>query len=152
MKKLVEILPDQLYVCSNLARSRPEFITRLKEQQFALILDLAPPVADEIEEELGTRRYRYVPISDGKLTPERLEFAYRLSTKVGELLEKGGKALLSCNQGRNRSCLIASLVVSYIQAISTADALEYVREKRPLAVGSNQHFERYLLTGEHHDS
>jgi protein-tyrosine phosphatase len=67
----------------------------------------------------------------------------RLATLVAGLVEDGHQALVHCTFGRNRSGLMATLIVRELLGLSGADALDYVRQRRDRAA-NNETFAEWL--------
>lgn len=84
--------------------------------------------------------YVYRPISDGKVIERGLEL---LAFDLAQVIRKGKAVLVQCRAGRNRSGLLAALVVREVKGCSGREALEHVRRMRPNAI-ANPHFETYL--------
>jgi protein-tyrosine phosphatase len=67
----------------------------------------------------------------------------RLAAMVAGLVDDGYQALVHCTFGRNRSGLVATLVVRELLGLSGRDALAHVRDRRDRAV-NNESFARWL--------
>lgn len=61
-----------------------------------------------------------------------------------EALNNGGKVLIHCQAGINRSNLTAALVLRAWKGLTSAEAIAMLREKRSPAVLANKTFLRYL--------
>ena len=144
--KLNTILPDLLYVRgrSDLLPKEQKLAT-LREKDIWLIVNLWYKWDDDLLDEPGLA-YFNVPIPDGRLKPQRIAELQRWADFIAERLRKGLPVLIQCHAGRNRSGLLAAMVVSRYKGITDSEALEYVRQMRPDAV-DNAHFERYLEGG-----
>jgi protein-tyrosine phosphatase len=59
-------------------------------------------------------------------------------------LENGGNVLVHCQAGINRSNLAAALVLREWKGLTSAEAIDMLREKRGQVVLANSTFERYL--------
>lgn len=68
-----------------------------------------------------------------------------LVPRVVEALREGGNVLVHCQAGINRSNLVASLVLREWKGLTSAEAIDMLREKRSNLVLANRGFERYLL-------
>ncbi len=84
--------------------------------------------------------YIYHPISDGKVIPRVLEF---YASDLAQVIRKGKAVIVQCRAGRNRSGLLAALVVREITGCSGTEALEHVQRTRPNAL-ANGYFCSYL--------
>ena len=67
----------------------------------------------------------------------------RLAGLVAGLVGEGHRALVHCTFGRNRSGLVATLVVRELLGLSGADALAHVRARRD-RVANNEVFASWL--------
>lgn len=63
-----------------------------------------------------------------------------------EALNNGGKVLIHCQAGINRSNLTATLVLREWKGLTSREAIDMLREKRSQHVLANRTFERYLLS------
>ena len=69
----------------------------------------------------------------------------RLAGLVAGLVDEGHRALVHCTFGRNRSGLVATLVVRELLGLCGADALAHVRARRD-RVANNEAFDAWLLS------
>lgn len=86
--------------------------------------------------------WRHEPLSDGKrLNPE----AYQRACDVTlAMLDAGHTVLVHCMAGRNRSALVAALVLVETRGLSGAEAVTWLREHRPRSL-ANEHHLAWLL-------
>lgn len=130
-------ITTQLYVS---ARPTARDIPKLHEAGVTDIVCLTPRgTPNEVTEQFA---WHYRAIPDGKNVPA--EKVSAIVQEVRSLLRSGLTVLLHCNAGRNRSGLIAALVLRDSLACSGYEALDFVRECRPRAV-ANPAFERYIV-------
>jgi hypothetical protein len=138
-KGVYEILPDQLYQAGNWKRYDLAGC-KARIQQFGLT-----GVVNLWQEDLRLEKlfkwYRHTPIPDGASFPE--EDLADLVQELIEHLQGGGRVLVMCHAGRNRSGLVSALVVRKFLGCSGQQALQWVRAARPRAV-ANEAFEGYL--------
>jgi len=87
--------------------------------------------------------YEHIPISDGRLATPVADKLTVLARRLAIHIKHGGGVLVFCNAGRNRSGLLAALILHELYPISGNTALGWVRRARPRAV-ANEHFARYL--------
>ena len=107
-----------------------------------VVLDLADPDAYPPSEEIDGLVYLKCPLVDTDAVPEP-GLTLRLAHLVAGLVRDGHQALVHCTFGRNRSGLLATLVVRDLLGLDGADSLAHVRERRP-GVANNEAFERWL--------
>lgn len=90
--------------------------------------------------------YRYHPIPDGIVTPDRERLIYQARDWVWAAMHGPDVRLtvVHCLAGRSRSGLIGALVMQLYENWTGAEALDWVRRCRPKAV-NNPNFERFLL-------
>ncbi|MGN6251127.1 MAG: protein-tyrosine phosphatase family protein [Marmoricola sp.] len=86
--------------------------------------------------------YLKAPLVDEGAVPDAT-LTLGLAALVARLLREGRRALVHCTFGRNRSGLMATLVVRDLLGISGAEALEHVRARRD-RVANNEAFEEWL--------
>ena len=114
----------------------------VREAGIDVVLDLADadayPPADRIE----GLTYLKCPLVDGDALPEP-GLTLRLAALVAGLVEDGHRALVHCTFGRNRSGLVATLLVRELLGLSGAEALAYVRARRE-GVANNETFAAWL--------
>lgn len=80
------------------------------------------------------------PIPDGKVVSKEVE---NVAAQVRSHLDNGGRIVVMCHAGRNRSGLISALTVRGLLRCSGEKAVELVRAKRPRAI-ANEAFETYI--------
>ena len=86
--------------------------------------------------------YIYWPIEDADYLPA-LGILTTLVDAVVRLVQLGHKVLVHCHRGKIRSGLLNALVVMQMLGISGRDAVDFVRRRRPGALG-NPVFTEYL--------
>ncbi len=98
-------------------------------------------IRDEDWYDIGTH-YIQFPWSDStRHIPDDLDIATGM---VCEAIEQhSARVLIYCDSGRNRSCLLAAMVVRRILGVSGSYAMGYVRGSRPMAL-KNPFFIQYL--------
>ena len=135
-----EILPGRLWL-----RGRTNHLGQIDREELARRLSLRWVVAccprpDPGWDTVEGLRYYHWPFPDGKTIPPWIEGRAAL---IAEVVQDGGGVLLYCNAGRNRSPLMAALVVAEIEGITGTEATEWVRARRPGAL-ANPRFASYL--------
>lgn len=134
--------------------SRPEAGPLLHDLGFHVIVLCALP------EEYGGGRYgeRYhgvevvaCPLDDSErpISRAELSLAEETAARVATAVYRGRRALVTCMQGRNRSALVAALVLRRLTRCSGRRASEMVRTAREATLGPgtvlcNASFNRYL--------
>ena len=88
--------------------------------------------------------YLKVPLVDGATVPEPA-LTLRLAQLAAGLIEDGYTVLVHCTFGRNRSGLIASLVVREVLGLDGAAAMAHVQQRRAGTV-NNEDFAAWLRT------
>lgn len=103
--------------------------------------------AEEVRASLPV--WYHLPLRDGKRL--QTEEYRRAAELVTSLLDSGHTVLVHCVAGRNRSSLVAALVVQDRHRLTGDEALAWIRERRPRSL-ANAAFETWLQTGgEDHD-
>lgn len=108
-------------------------------------LGFRPPVT--VAAELGGE----FPLEDSILTSSQLATAQAAAQYVIGLRKQGGRVLVTCHMGINRSCFVVALALVQLERISGAQAMELVRRfRRPMFRGeviqvlTNSHYANYL--------
>ena len=107
-----------------------------------VVLDLADPDAFPPAEAIEGLTYLKCPLVDGDDVPDP-GVTLRLAGLVAGLVGEGHRALVHCTFGRNRSGLVATLVVRELLGLTGADALAHVRARRD-GVANNEDFAAWL--------
>ncbi|HET8595914.1 MAG TPA: dual specificity protein phosphatase family protein [Intrasporangium sp.] len=107
-----------------------------------LVVDLAD--ADSVAPATDVEGLTYLkcPLVDGSELPSPT-LTLGLAGLVADLVRDGHRALIHCTFGRNRSGLLATLVVRDLLGLSGADALAHVQAHREGAV-NNEDFAGWL--------
>jgi protein-tyrosine phosphatase len=71
----------------------------------------------------------HVPLPDGPLKPDQAELAHSAATRVAQEVTKGGKVLVTCWAGANRSGLVTALALEQM-GVPPQAALAKIRVKR----------------------
>ncbi len=108
------------------------------------VVDLADP--DTYPPAGATEGLLYMksPLVDGADVPDPA-FTLRMASLVAGLATDGYQVLVHCTFGRNRSGLMASLVVRELLGLSGEDAMHYVQQRREGTV-NNESFATWLRT------
>lgn len=85
--------------------------------------------------------HAHIPIPDGKI--RNMPDVLRARDVALSMVRNGFFTLVHCVAGRNRSGLIGALVIRELYGMTGAQALAFVRERRPNAV-DNYWFEKFL--------
>lgn len=117
----------------------------VREAGIDVVLDLADADAYPPAAEVEGLIYVKCPLVDGGDVPDP-DVTTGLARFVADLLGQGHhRALLHCTFGRNRSGLVATLVIRELLGLPGAQALAYVQERRDRAV-NNEAFAQWLST------
>ena len=106
------------------------------------VIDVADPDAHPPAGATDGLIYLKSPLVDGSDLPDPA-LTLRLAALVAGLIEDGKRVLVHCTFGRNRSGLLASLVVREVLGVSGAEAVGYVQERRDGTV-NNTDFAAWL--------
>jgi protein-tyrosine phosphatase len=107
-----------------------------------VVLDLADADAYPPAAEVERLTYLKCPLVDDVEVPDP-SVTLRLASLVAGMVGDGHRALVHCTFGRNRSGLVATLIVRELLNLSGAAALDFVRERRN-GVVNNVAFEKWL--------
>jgi protein-tyrosine phosphatase len=116
----------------------------VRDTGITAVVDLADPDTYPPAGETDGFVYLKCPLVDGADIPDPA-VTLRLAGLVAGLIEDGYRVLVHCTFGRNRSGLMASLVVRQVLGLSGADAMRYVQERRDGTV-NNESFASWLRT------
>lgn len=88
----------------------------------------------------------HAPLDDSgpPITDAEWLVALKAAATIADHLAAGGRVHVTCQQGRNRSGLVAALALVRFKRLSGQDALEHVRASRPGAI-ANASFEARLV-------
>jgi protein-tyrosine phosphatase len=101
-----------------------------------VVVDVADPDAHPPAEAIVDLTYLKCPLVDAGEIPDPA-VTLRLAGLVAGLVADGHRALVHCTFGRNRSGLVATLVVRELLGLSGADALSHVQAHRERAVNNS---------------
>lgn len=116
----------------------------VREAGITLVLDVADADAHPPAGAVDGLTYLKCPLVDEGAVPDST-LTLGLARLVAELIRDGRRALVHCTFGRNRSGLMATLMVRELLGLSGADALEHVRARRD-RVANNDAFEDWLVS------
>lgn len=87
----------------------------------------------------------YLPIPDGRLTPERTALIWQARDHVLDMMNRPDTRLtvVHCLAGRNRSVLVASLALQWVNNWTGEEAFTWARQCRPNSL-HNVEFETFL--------
>jgi protein-tyrosine phosphatase len=86
----------------------------------------------------------WFPMHDDSNLPELREL-HKICGHITERIKRGGRVLVHCAAGLNRSGLVTALVVRQYYEIKGSKAVDLVRSKRPWAL-CNPTFAKYLVS------
>jgi hypothetical protein len=109
----------------------------VEETGIDAVIDFADPDAHPPAGATDGMIYLKAPLVDGEEVPDPA-LTLRLAALVAGLIEDGRKVLVHCTFGRNRSGLMASLIVRQVLGLSGAEAVAYVQERRDGTVNNVQ--------------
>ena len=114
----------------------------VRDAGITAVIDLADP--DTYPPAGATEGLLYLkcPLVDGEDVPDPA-LTLRLASLVAGLAEDGYRVLVHCTFGRNRSGLMASLVVRELLRLEGGEAMRYVQERREGTV-NNETFAAWL--------
>lgn len=116
----------------------------VRRQGVTLVLDVADADAHPPAGAVDGLTYLKCPLVDEGAVPDPT-LTLGLASLVAALIRDGHQALVHCTFGRNRSGLMATLVVRELLGLTGADALAHVRERRDRAA-NNKAFEEWLAS------
>lgn len=84
------------------------------------------------------------PIEDHCPTANELAMAEASAAKAAQIWKQGGRVLVTCYAGRNRSGLVTGLILLRVTRKSSAEVIEMIRAARGQNALTNRHFVRVL--------
>lgn len=84
------------------------------------------------------RQVLRVPLPDSALTTEETRRALIGGRRVAEALVAGNRVLVTCQQGMNRSALVASLALGHVTRMTAPQIITLVRSRRTPGVPADQ--------------
>jgi hypothetical protein len=91
----------------------------------------------------GLRSVVHAPIDDAIPSPDEIATVVNAAKLVAEEIKRGGKVLVTCMQGRNRSGLISALAIRSLYGFSGKQVLLQVQTMRQNAL-TNPSFQQLL--------
>ncbi len=126
--------------------SRPSVGLMARLHGFDIVVFTAKEYQPPVEWYPGTRVAR-ITLNDAELPTKHALEAVHLATHLARAIRRGEKVLVTCNQGRNRSGLIAALTLAKLTGCSGLKASLVVKSKRNSPYGealTNHDFIRAL--------
>lgn len=134
-----ELLPGQLW-----QGGCPVDFEWVRAEGITAVIDIADADAHPPAKEIEGLVYLKSPLVDGEDLPAAA-LTLRLAALVAGLVSDGYRVLVHCTFGRNRSGLMATLVVREVLGVSGAEALTHVQDRRRGTV-NNDDFATWLRT------
>lgn len=132
-----ELLPGRLW-----QGGCPVDFDWVREQGITVVVDIADADSHPPAGAADGLAYVKAPLVDGEDVPDPV-FTQHLARMVAALIADGRAVLVHCTFGRNRSGLVASLVVREVLGVSGAEAVAHVRARRSGTV-NNETFAAWL--------
>lgn len=132
-----ELLPGRLW-----QGGCPVDFDWVREQGISVVLDIADADAHPPAGATDGIAYVKAPLVDGEDVPDPV-LVQHLAGLVAGMVAQGRTALVHCSFGRNRSGLVASLVVREVLGVTGAEALAHVQARRAGTV-NNEVFAAWL--------
>lgn len=118
----------------------PERTWTLDEWGVGLVVtlteELPPQAARRLQEEGRSTMLLHWPILDGD-RPD-MDQALLVAGTAARAVESGTKVLVHCQEGWNRSGLVAALTVRELRGCTGKEALAQVQERRPGTLGNEE--------------
>lgn len=142
--KVHEILDDQLFIRGQMLKmDRNVKRAELADLGVTRIVNLWSRADPDLLGIPGLT-YEVYPIPDGRLNPAQATVLRLMARSCAAEISRGGKVLIQCHAGRNRSALLAAMVVQELNGCSGELAIAHVRMRRPRAIAQPA-FEGILL-------
>jgi protein-tyrosine phosphatase len=86
----------------------------------------------------------HAPLHDHRPTASEVHVAAAAARRVAAELQRGGRVLVTCHAGLNRSALVAALGVMQVCRMPAAEIVAMFRQRRSPDCLSNWHFVNFL--------
>jgi protein-tyrosine phosphatase len=118
-------------------------VKELQTKKVKLVLNVTPVTDPFFDQLAGTAgiMYCHVPMLDKSFVP--IHDVQQLVQLVVEEVMRGNGVMIHCNQGNNRSPLIAILAIIKLSGCEPTEAVRQARKIRP-SILKNKFFERYV--------
>jgi len=120
-----------------------QLVKDLRAKNVTLVLNVTPVIDSGFAKEAWTAgiTYEQVPMLDNFHVP--VDIVEQLVRRVVEEVTHSSGVMIHCNQGCNRSALIAILAIIQLTGCQPIDAIHQAKAIRP-AVLRNKSFDRYV--------
>jgi len=116
----------------------------LFEARFSYLVLAADEFQPKAERFPGVR-VLHAPSFDDVLNSDRISAFMEAADRVAEKVRGGGRVLVTCIQGRNRSGMIVALALRNLYGMDGASAMMLVKQNRKHADAlTNQYFQQFL--------
>jgi protein-tyrosine phosphatase len=121
-------------------------IKKLHKKNVKLVVNVTPTIDNLFARSASAEgiMYHHVPMLDNSYVP--IDNVRQLVQRVVEEVRRGNSVMIHCNQGNNRSPLIAILAIMKLTGCEPSEAIRQAREIRP-GILKNKFFERYVIDG-----
>lgn len=131
------------------ADAAEEAICRRTFDLVVLCAEELQPMFERLLERRPTERARVVfaPNDDGTLNRRQIRIAANAARRAADVYKEGGRVLVTCAAGRNRSGLISAMALHFVSGCGGAAAAEIVKARRQAPTGpalSNDTFASFL--------
>ena len=112
--------------------SYPKYGEHVAKAGFTLLVFCAEEIQPEVEDYPGVR-VLYAPNSDdyvSKIPRDRLQIALEAAQAVAQEIQSGGKALVTCAAGINRSGLVSALSLHFLHGWPGTECIARVQKTR----------------------
>ncbi len=92
---------------------------------------------------VGKRMYIHWPMRDGQVK-EQTAFLYPLALMLINLMMNGKRVLIHCQGGRNRSAVLAGLMMKIHHRNDPFNYVDYIREIRGPSAFNNSEFVKFI--------
>jgi protein-tyrosine phosphatase len=141
---LVELHPN-IYVRRHTKYIAAErLIKKLHKKNVKLVVNVTPTIDNLFAQSARADgiMYHHVPMLDNSYVP--INDVRQLVQRVVEEVMRGNRVMIHCNQGNNRSPLIAILAIINLTGCEPIEAIRQAREIRP-GILKNKFFERFVI-------
>lgn len=125
--------------------SRPERGKGLGKAGFDTVVLCAEEYQPKLKEFPGLQAVLHVPLDDHKPTEQEVEMAVQAAMDVADRYLAGEAILVTCQQGRNRSGLVAAMALHFITCAPPTRCIGIVQRERANAL-TNDYFVDLIRT------
>ena len=141
MMKIYRVAPDLMLSARTHTLTDDQCVDLVNRHELTAVINLWHTPDQRVAKMVDW--YECMPLPDGQISERMAHCLETLADDVAAEVRRGGRVLMHCWGGRNRSGLLAALVLTRLERITGSQAYDRVRAVRRGAL-VNLHFANYL--------